>query len=335
MKKQKYKKILLWVTILSTAITSSKVYSAAPVYTFLEPLPGIPNGTADLPTYIPLVINLIIGISVVLAFIMITYGGIRYATTDALSGKEEGRKDIENALIGLLLVIGAYALLATINPAMLSFDLNTVRPIETTPIPPPGGGGGTGGTGGGSGGGSGGTGGGTGGGGTASTPGCQGTCPHSYVNENGTTINYRDCSNCSSAESFGLEIKTPVVNGQTAQINGAMGTGLSAIMNTSGAPDFVVTETWPPTVNHASQAQYDGTSVDVSLANPTSANIYNFINMADSQNLRAQYEVRTAEERNLLISSNPLLAGNDPTTGRARVIVVPRITGPHFSVYRK
>lgn len=96
-------------------------------YTVLQPLPGIGDtgtGQITLSQYLPAVFNLTVGISIALAFIFITIGGITYATSDSLTGKEDGRNYIKNAVTGLLLVIGSYVILYTINPQILSFSIN-------------------------------------------------------------------------------------------------------------------------------------------------------------------------------------------------------------------
>lgn len=125
---------------------SIQITNAAPPeplgYTFLSPLPGLEGlDKPDLTKYIPAVINLVIGISVVLAFIMITFGGVMYATTDAIQNKTSGKEYIWNAVIGLILVIGAYAILWTINPSTLSFNLSLDLPsnpaVGLPPVNPP------------------------------------------------------------------------------------------------------------------------------------------------------------------------------------------------------
>lgn len=134
MKKILYRKIFATLVIALIFTSLGSVYAQSPApqppanpgeYNFLVPLPGVP-ATSNLTTYIPAIIKLTIGIAAVLAFIMITFGGIRYATADAIGAKEDGKKHIENALWGLILVIGAYAILNTLNPKMLSFDFSTV-----------------------------------------------------------------------------------------------------------------------------------------------------------------------------------------------------------------
>jgi hypothetical protein len=108
---------------------------ALPDYTVLTPVPGVTscegntdnpsaNCTTNLETYLPGVFKLSIGIAAIMAFVMITFGGIMYATSDAITGKSAGRQYVEDAIWGLLLVIGAWALLNTINPDILKFQLS-------------------------------------------------------------------------------------------------------------------------------------------------------------------------------------------------------------------
>lgn len=68
--------------------------------------------------------QLLIGIAAALAVIMIVIGGIEYMSTDAISGKSDGRKKIENALWGLALAISSYLILSTIDPYFLNSDID-------------------------------------------------------------------------------------------------------------------------------------------------------------------------------------------------------------------
>src|SRR6185437_1040928 len=54
-------------------------------------------------------------------------------TSDAIGGKSEGKKRIQNAIIGLIIVACSYLILQTINPALLTLKL-TIEPsvVPTT-----------------------------------------------------------------------------------------------------------------------------------------------------------------------------------------------------------
>ena len=99
-------------------------------YNFLSPLPGVgifdPTSTAgpnSLGRYLNPMITIFIGICGVLAVIMILMGGIEYMTSELVSSKEAGKERIRDALFGLLLALGAWTLLYTLNPDLLKSDV--------------------------------------------------------------------------------------------------------------------------------------------------------------------------------------------------------------------
>jgi|GEM_PF-3339684 len=104
-------------------------------YHLLEPLPGLKQDfnvneidtqtgkNKALGTYLNIIIKLFIGFCAVLAVIMIVIGGVEYMTSELISGKEAGKDRIREALLGLLLALGAYTLLNTINPDLLNTDV--------------------------------------------------------------------------------------------------------------------------------------------------------------------------------------------------------------------
>jgi hypothetical protein len=98
-------------------------------YNLLEPLPQVgptfdTSQSNGLGSYLNPMISLFIGICAVLAMIMILWGGIEYMTSELISSKEAGKERIRNAIFGLLLALGAWTLLYTINPNLLNSDIN-------------------------------------------------------------------------------------------------------------------------------------------------------------------------------------------------------------------
>ena len=111
-------------------------------YQLLAPLPGGDNGNGiksfdtaqadSLREYLNIIIKIITGMAAVLAVIMIVIGGIEYMTSELISSKEAGKERIEHALLGLLLALGAYAILNTLNPSLLSTQISMDQAVIMT-----------------------------------------------------------------------------------------------------------------------------------------------------------------------------------------------------------
>ena len=148
--------LVLFCIIVGTGVTktSAKTTPTDTNYKLLAPLPdgsgdtmknfeSDPGCTTDskgsttctnpcaFGKYMNIVIKFFLGICAVLAMIMIFYGGITYMTSELISEKSAGRQTITNALFGLLIALGAYILLFTINPDLLNLCLDQQLPQET------------------------------------------------------------------------------------------------------------------------------------------------------------------------------------------------------------
>lgn len=114
------------------AYDTSKAYQPStpqnrPEYFALAPIPGVPRTTTDLSAYLQGMFRLLVVAAGILAVVMIVVGGFQYISTEALGGKEEGRKKITNAVVGLLLLFLAVPLLTLLNPQLLRFKLGLVE----------------------------------------------------------------------------------------------------------------------------------------------------------------------------------------------------------------
>lgn len=133
---------LILFTILASNFIAVPTF-AQNDYTVLAPLPGTTikdncvAGDKDCKTnlekYLPGAFKLAVGLSAAFAVFMIVIGGFQYMSTDALQGKEEGKARIWNSVKGLVLVIGAWLILYTINPGLLELRLS----IDTIEIKGP------------------------------------------------------------------------------------------------------------------------------------------------------------------------------------------------------
>jgi hypothetical protein len=86
--------------------------------------PTTDTGNNKLGVYLNIVIRLFIGLCAVAAVVMIVVGGIEYSTSELVSAKSAATERIQGALLGLLLALGAYTLLFTINPDLLNTDVD-------------------------------------------------------------------------------------------------------------------------------------------------------------------------------------------------------------------
>ena len=96
-------------------------------------LPGITNvSTAGPAGWVASFYSFALIISGILAFGAAVYGGVLYATSAGNASKQsEGRSWIWSALIGLLLLGGAYIILKTINPNLVKLQNPALSSVNT------------------------------------------------------------------------------------------------------------------------------------------------------------------------------------------------------------
>ena len=102
-------------------------------YTLLAPLPGLkpcldwnsdptkkdPSCMgANIGEYLNIIFKLLIGICAALAVIMLIINGIMYMGEESVFGKVEAKSKMISAIFGLIIALGAWALLNTLNPAL-------------------------------------------------------------------------------------------------------------------------------------------------------------------------------------------------------------------------
>lgn len=129
--KKSVTRLALIIFVFAFSFGAATVMAQTIDYTPLAPLPGIgDNGpVSNLPQYLVSVFRLAIGLAAALAVIMIMIGGIEYMATANVSGKEGGKEKIKQAILGLLLAIGAWLIMYTVDERLVQFNL-------TVPTPP-------------------------------------------------------------------------------------------------------------------------------------------------------------------------------------------------------
>lgn len=98
-------------------------------------LPGLEN-VSELSTqqYIDALYVIAIVAASILVVFKLLWAGVQYMLSEVVTSKQKAKQDIQGALLGLLIILGAVTLLNTINPNLTNIDIfrnaNTVVPQQ-------------------------------------------------------------------------------------------------------------------------------------------------------------------------------------------------------------
>lgn len=105
-------------------------------YSPLAPLPfdGLNGSNITVGGYLTGIFQLMLIVAGVGALVMIIAGGMQILSADSIGSKSAGRAKLKNALLGLALVLGSYAILNTFNPDLVG-NLSLGIPIIQVDAP--------------------------------------------------------------------------------------------------------------------------------------------------------------------------------------------------------
>ena len=114
-------------------------------YIPLAPIPGTVQDGCDFTsasaeckttfmTYLNGAYKTAIGVAGMLAVVMIIWWGFQYVITASEGGKTDSREGITNAIVGLLLTLGSWLIVYTINPKLVQLDFKTEKAVDYEPI---------------------------------------------------------------------------------------------------------------------------------------------------------------------------------------------------------
>jgi hypothetical protein len=117
---------------LLTSLLINPTHAATLSISSAIPGTNFTSGSAATPgVYIANFYQLALLLGGVLAVGGVVYGGVLYAASAGNSSRQsEGKEWIEAALLGLLLLAGAYVILNTINPNLTNLNLPTVSIVN-------------------------------------------------------------------------------------------------------------------------------------------------------------------------------------------------------------
>jgi hypothetical protein len=119
--------------MLPTIALAGEAVPVATGYTLLAPLGSFLGGPVTLTEYLNGILRVTIAVAGVLAVVMIVICGIKLIGSPSESGKSEAKECITNAILGVLLAIGSWLLLNTINPALLQNELPMANILAEAP----------------------------------------------------------------------------------------------------------------------------------------------------------------------------------------------------------
>ena len=98
-----------------------------PYYEPMVQIPGVTditaqNGGAVLSQYVNALYGLAIVIAGMIAVIKLVLAGAKYMMSDSFTSKGAAIEDIKGALLGILIILTAFLILATINPRLTGID---------------------------------------------------------------------------------------------------------------------------------------------------------------------------------------------------------------------
>jgi hypothetical protein len=289
-------------------------------YTLLAPLPiggdgsitSVVNigandgagGNFDFGDYFNGLLKFAIGIAGALAVVMIVVGGIQYMSTDNFGEKAVGKEHIKNAVGGMILLLGAYMILNTLNPNLVDFNFSISEvSVEAAAIID------------------------TGEYGEAPQL-ADGSFDYSYCATPPNTA--AGCASCKKIA--GVTFKETITSDTNKNASASFADKLTSLAAATpsasgeGAQWWVVTEAYTPTfMGHCAQCHYNGTCVDAGFRGAgdlyAPENVKYFCQEAYAKGLEPVFEITGSDDKKIYTD-----AGISP-------LVVEHATGKHFSVY--
>jgi hypothetical protein len=120
--------------LTSILLGISLLPASALAQNFLVGIPGIGSPTGDFDGYINAIYAMFISIAALLAVVKIVIAGVKYMFSDIVTQKSEAKKDIQGAIFGLILILGAVLILTVINPDLTNFNLEQNQIALPEPI---------------------------------------------------------------------------------------------------------------------------------------------------------------------------------------------------------
>lgn len=130
-------KYLFFIALALVTSAPVLMFAQEPGVKTFQSIPGLENvGNLTTQQYIDALYVIAITAAAILAVFKLIWAGVQYMLSEVVTSKQKAKQDIQGALLGLLLILGAVTLLNTINPNLTNIDIfrnaKTVDPVEST-----------------------------------------------------------------------------------------------------------------------------------------------------------------------------------------------------------
>lgn len=122
--------IILILSSLTLLIVTTPIFAAEGGVVQLTGISFGTNGAGTLQGYINALYLLAIGIGAAIAVLRLILAGAKYMLTDVVTQKGEAKKDVQSAVLGLLIILSAILILETINPNLNNFDVLNLSAVN-------------------------------------------------------------------------------------------------------------------------------------------------------------------------------------------------------------
>lgn len=117
-----------FLPLVAMAQTYSTLIEADDLFNQGSGLVGLLNG----------IYLVVVGLAAILAVLKIIIAGVKYMLSEVVTDKGSAKKDIQNALLGLLILLSTYLILDFINPNLVGLNfIDNLRQLETQSPPAP------------------------------------------------------------------------------------------------------------------------------------------------------------------------------------------------------
>lgn len=117
--------LLLPLLTLATEGSETKTFAT---------IPFLSGNNLTTQGFVTALYQMAIGLAAVLVVIRLIMAGAKYMLSEVVSSKGQAKEDIQNALLGLVIILAAVLILGTINPKLVGLNiLNGGSPVTLTP----------------------------------------------------------------------------------------------------------------------------------------------------------------------------------------------------------